>query len=310
VLTLDAIRKAFGTTQAVNDLSLAIRRGEVFGLLGPNGAGKSTTIGIATGLITPDAGSVTIEGLGSPGTPSVRRHIGVAPQSLALYMELSAVENLTFFGRMYGLHGGDLALRAAAVLDMVGLSARARDRVKAYSGGMQRRLNLAVALLHDPPMLLLDEPTAGVDPQSRNNILELVRDLARQGRTIVYTTHYMEEAARLCDRVGIIDKGRMLALGTVPELIAAHGGGSVVTITRAGHEERIRTDDPLREIARVLASSGSVPSATGAAAASAFPAPSAPGVPPSNGTPVDGVRIDRPDLEGVFLSLTGRSLRD
>lgn len=283
MLTLTNIRKAYGSNVAVDDLTLQIRPGEVFGLLGPNGAGKSTTIGMATGLLAPDSGTVTMEGLGPPTEPEVRAKIGVAPQSLALYIDLTAMENLVFFGRLYGLSADAVAKRADEVLGMVGLRDRKADRVKAYSGGMQRRLNLAVALMHDPPMLLLDEPTAGVDPQSRNNILELVRTLRGQGRTIVYTTHYMEEAARLCDRVAIIDKGKILAMGSVHELIEKHGGGSVVTVTRGGQEHRVTTDEPLREIARVM---------------------------DQERDQIENVRIDRPDLEGVFLSLTGRSLRD
>lgn len=283
MLTLTNIRKAYGSNIAVDDLSLRIRPGEVFGLLGPNGAGKSTTIGMATGLLAPDSGTVEIEGLGPPTRREVRAKIGVAPQALALYMDLTAMENLLFFGRLYGLEGAGVLQRADEVLDLVGLRDRKGERVKGYSGGMQRRLNLAVALMHDPPMLLLDEPTAGVDPQSRNNILELVRTLRGQGRTIVYTTHYMEEAARLCDRVAIIDKGKILALGTVGELIEKHGGGSVVTVTRAGVEHKVTTDDPLREIARVM---------------------------DEKRDQIENVRIDRPDLEGVFLTLTGRSLRD
>jgi len=281
MLRLTNLRKRFGDILAVDGLSLEIRAGEVFGLLGPNGAGKSTTIGMAVGLLTPDEGAVELAGIGAPTLVQARARLGVAPQTLSLYEELSAEENLRFFGRLYGVDSSRLTERLAAVLDMVGLTARRRDRVKGYSGGMKRRLNLAVALIHDPPMLLLDEPTAGVDPQSRNNILDMVRDLAAKGRTIIYTTHYMEEAARLCDRVGIIDKGRLLALGTVHDLVNAHGGKSVVSVQRNGVHERIETDDPARETARLL-SAGEV----------------------------QGIRIDRPDLESVFLSLTGRSLRD
>lgn len=283
MLTLSHLRKSFGSLTAVDDLSLNVEKGEVFGLLGPNGAGKSTTIGMSVGLLTPDSGTVELEGLGSPTDPEVRRSLGVAPQSLALYDAMSGLENLLFFGRIFGLASRRLRDRAAAVLEMVELSARKDDLVEGYSGGMKRRLNLAVALIHDPPMLLLDEPTAGVDPQSRNNILELVKRLAAEGRTVVYTTHYMEEAARLCSRVAIIDHGKVLALGTVSELISAHGGKAVVTIVREDAEERIETEDPLRELTRVMS----------------------PGAPPPT-----GVRIDRPDLESVFLSLTGRRLRD
>lgn len=283
MLSLQNLRKSFGPLVAVDGLSLEIHKGEVFGLLGPNGAGKSTTIGMSVGLITPDSGSVTLEGAGSPVMPQTRRSIGVAPQALALYDEMSGEENLRFFARVYGIGGHMLRQRVDATLDMVGLLPRKGDKVGGYSGGMKRRLNLAAALLHEPPLLMLDEPTAGVDPQSRNSILELVRTLAGQGKTILYTTHYMEEASRLCDRVGIIDKGKLLALGTVAGLIASHGGKSVVTTLRQGVEERHETDDAAREVARLMQHE-----------------PQA----------IESVRIDRPDLESVFLSLTGRTLRD
>jgi ABC-2 type transport system ATP-binding protein len=288
VLALQELRKSFGSTVAVDGLTLQVRPGEVFGLLGPNGAGKSTTIGMAIGLIAPDSGTVTIEGHGAPTSSVVRAQIGVAPQQLALYDDLSGRENLAFFGAMFGLSGGRLRERVAHVLEAVGLTPRKNDRVGAYSGGMKRRLNLAVALIHDPPLLLLDEPTAGVDPQSRNSILDLVRALARDGRTVVYTTHYMEEASRLCDRIGIMDHGKLLAIGTLRELVAAHGGASAVVVRRGEVEERIESADPVREIARVLGESG-------------------------DGTtqaPVAEVRVERPDLEAVFLKLTGRRLRD
>jgi ABC-2 type transport system ATP-binding protein len=280
MLRLTNLAKSFGGLKAVDDLSLEVRRGEVFGLLGPNGAGKSTTINMAMGLVTPDHGTIELEGHGAPTSPRVRRHLGLAPQALALYNQLTAEENLMFFASLYGLADG--RQRARDVLDLVGLLPRAKDRVHGYSGGMQRRLNLAVALLHDPPLLLLDEPTAGVDPQSRNSILELVKDLARKGRTIVYTTHYMEEAARLCDRIGIMDRGKLLDIGSVSELIVRHGGDTVVVVERGAEtERRVTTSDPLREITAALSIGD-----------------------------VSGVRVERPGLETVFLALTGRSLRD
>lgn len=284
MLKVDQLRKAFGATVAVDGVSLEIGRGEVFGLLGPNGAGKSTTIGMCVGLIAPDSGSVMLDAIGPPSLRECRRHIGAAPQAVAVYDDLTGEENLRFFGRLYGLHGRELSSRVDTVLGMVGLDARRKARVRTYSGGMQRRLNLAAALVHDPPMLLLDEPTAGVDPQSRASILELVRELAGGGKTVLYTTHYMEEASRLCDRIAILDKGKLLALGTLPELLAAHGGRSLVTVVRAGSEQRITAEDPLKEIARLLSE----------------PSPD----------PVERIGIERPDLETVFLSLTGRSLRD
>lgn len=282
MLTLENLHKSFGAIKAVDGVSLEVRAGEVFGLLGPNGAGKSTTIAMAVGLLTPDAGRVEIAGHGSPSSAAARAVLGVAPQAIALYDDLTAEENLAFFGRLYGLRGKALRGRVDEVLEMVGLSPRRKDRARTYSGGMKRRLNLAAALVHDPALILLDEPTAGVDPQSRNNILDLVRTLAGKGRTIIYTTHYMEEAQKLCSRVGIIDKGRLLGVGTVEELIAKHGGKAVVTIERDAGIERVETDDPMSVVAKAAAGGGAL----------------------------RGVRIERPDLESVFLSMTGHRLRD
>lgn len=281
MLTLSGLRKSFGPIVALDGLSLAVKPGEVFGLLGPNGAGKSTTIGIITGLVTPDSGSIDINGSGSPTSPAVRRLLGVAPQSLALYDELSARENLEFFGSLFNLPAKALHARAEKLLQDVGLHDRAADRVKGFSGGMKRRLNLAVALVHSPPIVLLDEPTAGVDPQSRNNILEMVRGLRQAGHAVIYTTHYMEEAQKICDRVAIIDHGRLLALGPVEELISAHGGQSWISTTTSAGESRSPTTSPLQDL-QTLVSRPDILS----------------------------IRVDRPDLESVFLNLTGRSLRD
>ncbi len=279
MLRLHELRKCFGPIRAVDGLSLEVGRGEVFGLLGPNGAGKSTTISMAIGLLTPDEGTVELEGVGSPRDPAVRMHLGLAPQSLALYDDLTAEENLVFFGRLYAVP--QPKLRARELLELVGLSSRARDRVKGFSGGMKRRLNLAVALVHRPSLVLLDEPTAGVDPQSRASILELVRRLAKEGSTIVYTTHSMDEAQRICDRVAIVDHGKVLALGTVDELLRRYGGEVTVVVERGEESERIPTAEPLPVIGRILAAGDAT-----------------------------GIRVERPDLEGVFLSLTGRRLRD
>lgn len=282
MLKISELKKSFGSLVAVDGVSFEIARGEVFGLLGPNGAGKSTTINMAIGVLSPDSGSVEIDDAGPPTRVEARRKIGVAPQALALYDDLSGRENIEFFGRLQGLSGSRLHDRTKAVLDAVGLADRAKDKAANYSGGMKRRLNLAAALVHDPQIVLLDEPTAGVDPQSRNNIIEMVQALARAGKTIIYTTHYMEEAAKLCDRVGIMDKGKILATGRVDELVARFGGDSVVTIRRGEAEEVQRTADPVAVIQRAMTAGGDV----------------------------SGVRIDRPDLEMVFLTLTGRKLRD
>jgi ABC-2 type transport system ATP-binding protein len=281
VLNLINVRKAFGNIVAVDGLSLSVRKGEVLGLLGPNGAGKSTSVSLSVGLLTPDAGSVTIEGHGNPATPDVRRRIGVAPQALALYDRLTAEENLRFFGEVYGLSGAALDKRVNWCLDFVTLADRKRDFVDGYSGGMKRRLNLAAALIHDPELLLLDEPTVGVDPQSRNSIFDSITELHRQGRTIIYTTHYMEEAERLCDRIAIVDAGKLLALGTLDELLATHGGPPTLMVKTNGQEQRMQAPDPLAELNRIAATAT-----------------------------IEAFQMERPSLEQVFLRLTGRSLRD
>jgi ABC-2 type transport system ATP-binding protein len=294
----EGLRKSYGSTVAVDGLSLDIRAGEIFGLLGPNGAGKSTTIGMLSGLLLPDAGRVEVAGA-DPGRAPSRRRLGVAPQSLAVYPELSAEENLRFFGELYSLSGSRLRERVGWALDLAGLTERRAERVGQYSGGMQRRLNLACALVHDPDVLFLDEPTVGVDPQSRNAIFEQIERLGAGAKTVLYTTHYMEEAQRLCDRVAIIDQGRVLALGSVDELIAAHGGKSVLHVALGapppggidptglggavdGTALRIDTDRPHEAIARVF----------------------------SSGVAIERLQLEPADLESVFLNLTGRRLRD
>jgi ABC-2 type transport system ATP-binding protein len=281
VLSLNNVRKSFGKTVAVDGLSLSVRKGEILGLLGPNGAGKSTSVSLSVGLLAPEAGSVVIDGNLDPAQPAVRQKIGVAPQALALYDALSGEENLHFFGEMYGLSGAVLEQRVKWCLAFVGLTDRKDDLAGGYSGGMKRRLNLAAALIHDPQLLLLDEPTVGVDPQSRNKIFESIEELHRQGRTIIYTTHYMEEAERLCDRIAIIDAGKLLALGTLNELLAKHGGAPTLMVKTNGEERRMQTADPLGELNRVAAT-----------------------------TTIEAFQMEKPTLEQVFLRLTGRSLRD
>jgi ABC-2 type transport system ATP-binding protein len=290
------LRKNFGALVAVDGVSFEIAGGETFGLLGPNGAGKTTTINMLSGLLSPDGGEIHINGAADPTLPSVRRNLGITPQSLALYEDLTGRENLEFYGRLYGLRSGRLGERVNWALDFTGLSERRNDRVGVYSGGMKRRLNLAVSLLHDPPVLLMDEPTVGVDPQSRNLIFDNIEGLKREGRTILYTTHYMEEAQRLCDRVAIMDRGRILALDTVPGLIAAHGGTSLVDAELGrlpddpstlpwqldGKRLHVVTQEPLEVVGRMA----------------------------TFGLNITALKIDRPDLEDVFLNLTGRRLRD
>ena len=220
MLHLHQLRKAYGRTLAVDGVSLSVSRGEVVGLIGPNGAGKSTTIAMATGALAPDDGRIEVGGIGPPTDARVRRIMGLAPQDLALWPALTAIETLCFFARMYGLP--DPRGAALVALEEVGLAARADDRVGAYSGGMQRRLNLAAALVHAPSVLLLDEPTAGVDPQSRARIRDIVRQRARDGAAVLLTTHDMEEAEKVCDRIAVMDHGRVLAEGSVTALLSDH----------------------------------------------------------------------------------------
>lgn len=299
IVRVREIRKSYGSQVAVDGLSFDIQKGETFGLLGPNGAGKTTTISMLVGLLRPDSGEVMVGesegGKGNPVDHQIRKMIGVAPQSLSLYDELTAKENLEFFGKLYGLGGFELNSRVKWALGFAELEDRQKDRIGTFSGGMKRRMNIAVALIHEPKILLLDEPTVGVDPQSRNHIFESIQQLKKEGMTILYTTHYMEEAQRLCDRVAIVDQGQLLALDTVPHLIQSHGGRSVVTGeldyrsktvdlpgTMEGNSMRFESARPLEEVAKLT----------------------------GKGVQFQTLNIAQPDLESVFLSLTGRSLRD
>jgi ABC-2 type transport system ATP-binding protein len=281
MIQLEEVSRSFGNLLAVNRFSLEIPQGEIFGLLGPNGAGKSTLISMLCGLLLPSSGSVRVNGL-PPVSMEAKRRIGIAPQSLAIYEELSAQANLDFFGRLYGLGGAALKSASARVLDFVGLADRAGDRVEQYSGGMKRRLNLAIALLHDPDILLLDEPTVGVDPQSRNRLFESVLELKQRRKTVVYTTHYMEEAERLCDRIAIVEQGKLLALDTVDGLVHQYGGDSQLSYSSGGTRHSLKTADPLAEIQRLTADAEGI----------------------------TDLSLLRPNLEQVFLNLTGRQLRD
>lgn len=279
-LRMQDVHKSYGSQTALCGLTIEVARGEVLGLLGPNGAGKSTAMHIAVGLIKADRGKVDVFG-GDPSSAPLRKKFGIAPQKLSLYENLSARENLEFFARCFGLSGSHLAQRVQIALNFVSLADRQNDLVAAYSGGMQRRLNIAAAIVHDPELILLDEPTVGVDPQSRNAIFDNVLELKRQGRSVVYTTHYMEEAERLCDRIAIVDQGKLLALDTLDGLIKNHGGPPRLVIERAGKAETLLSKDPLADLQRAVAAGS-----------------------------VDAFRLERPTLEQVFLSLTGRQLRD
>jgi linearmycin/streptolysin S transport system ATP-binding protein len=233
------LRRSYGTLVAVDDVSLRLEKGETLGLLGPNGAGKTTTVSMLCGLIAPDRGEVRLDGRALSGdTDPGKRKIGLVPQDLALYEELSARDNLKFFGALYGLAGAALEQALASALQLVGLEDRAKDAVKVFSGGMKRRLNLAAGLLHNPDILLLDEPTVGVDPQSRNAIFDNLEQLKSQGKALLYTTHYMEEAQRLADRIVIIDHGKVIATDTVAGLTSGGGTLESVFLTLTGRSLR------------------------------------------------------------------------
>ena len=300
------LRKRFGAITAVDGVSFEVKRGEMLALLGPNGAGKTTTIAMACGLLTPDAGEIAIDGRAfTAADRESRRRLGLVPQELALFEELTALENLRLFGALQGLSGRDLASTISANLELVGLASRANDRAGTYSGGMKRRLNLAAALLHDPDLILLDEPTAGVDPQSRNAIFENLEHLKKRGKSMIYTTHYMEEAERLCDRVVIIDHGKVLAHGTREELRRTAGAANVLTVDleaepAAGAIEGIPGAEWIETRGRQLRVG--LPDLGGAGAILETLS--------ARGLRYDHFASERASLETVFLTLTGRSLRD
>jgi len=309
MLEAKGLKKSFGKITAVDGVSLRAGAAETIGLLGPNGAGKTTTISMIVGLVRPDAGEVLIDGSPLRGdTDPVKRKIGLVPQDMALFDELSALDNLQFFGALYNLTGAPLKAAIGNALDLVGLADRVRDKVKGFSGGMKRRLNLAAALLHDPQILLLDEPTVGVDPQSRNAIFDNLETLKKRGKTLIYTTHYMEEAERLCDRIIIIDHGRVIADDTL------HGLHKMLPVTNVLAIELENPDsfDPtqLKVLSHVesvdfqerLLRVGVHDLSSGAPAILAWLA--------EHGQRVQHMTSERPDLETVFLTLTGRSLRD
>jgi ABC-2 type transport system ATP-binding protein len=309
------LHKSYGTLKAVDGVSFTMKQGETFGLLGPNGAGKTTTIHILAGLLKPDSGSVSVNGAADPTRAEVRRQIGIAPQALALYEDMSAEANLRFLGELYGLAGAKLKERAEFALNLAGLVERRKDKVGTFSGGMKRRLNLAAALIHDPPVIFLDEPTVGVDPQSRNHLFANIEELAKQGRTILYTTHYMEEAQRLCHRVAIMDHGKILALDTVPELIQKHGGTAVIEGEMAEQEEREAGQRRLNDAIGRIVVAGSPDPATLHFEGHKFRRESSQPMEDvaklaQAGVKLAALHVDRPDLEAVFLNLTGRRLRD
>ena len=242
MLTVRELRKSFGERVAVDRVSFAIDAGEIYGMLGPNGAGKTTSISMIAGILARDGGEITIDGIDIDAGPPARALIGIVPQSITIYPDLTARENLNFWGRMYDLSGDRLKIAVDGALDAVGLTPRADDIASTFSGGMQRRLNLACGILHQPKLLILDEPTVGVDPQSRSAIFDLVERLRDDGTAILYTTHYMEEAERLCTRIGIIDAGKLIAEGTRSELVAKLGHDARIEIGLGQWRETRRRD--------------------------------------------------------------------
>ena len=309
VLAARDLRKRYGELEAVKGVSFQIHEGETYGLLGPNGAGKTTTISMVCGLLTRDAGEVTLDGQAiDVGAVAAKAGIGYVPQELAIYPDLTARENLEFFGRLYDLGGAQLKARVGEVLELIGLTERAKDRTSTFSGGMQRRLNIGIGLLHQPRLLLLDEPTVGVDPQSRNAILESIAELGRQGMAILYTTHYMEEAERLCTRIGIIDGGEIRAEGTRKELVALIGQREQVRLTLTGDVvAAARAAGRVRGVASAAAKGDEVEVLT---ADAGRVLPRLLDAVEAAGAHVRGVEIVQPNLEAVFLHLTGRALRD
>jgi ABC-2 type transport system ATP-binding protein len=309
VIQVERLSKSFGDLDAVKAVSFEVQQGEIYGLLGPNGAGKTTTLSMLSGLLRADEGRVVIGGVDLSQDPvAVKSRLGIVPQETALYEELSARENLRFWGGMYGLGGAELKSAIDRVLDQVGLTGRADEPVRRFSGGMTRRLNLALGLVHRPQVVLLDEPTVGIDPQARLNILDVVRDVAAAGATVLYTTHYLEEAERLCDRIAIMDHGDILAEGTLEELKEMVGEEEVVTVHGGFELEEARSRLEALQGVRVLSgedgrlvlgASGSRRSAADLLAA-LF----------GGGLSVDGVSIQPPSLQSLFLKLTGRELRD
>ena len=311
ILEVNNLVKKYGDFTAVKGISFDIKEGEIFSLLGPNGAGKTTTISMLSTLYAPTAGDATVGGHSITKDPMAVKHlIGVVPQEIALYEDLTAYENLVFWGQMYGLSGKPLTSRVDEVLEQIGLTDRARNKVKTYSGGMKRRVNIGVGLLHKPRLLFMDEPTVGIDPQSRRAILDTVKDLNRQGMTLLYTTHYMEEAQELSDRVGIIDHGELIALGTQEELTQQVGQTETLILHIGENDDAealAKSLEGIRDVLEAIANDHEVSVITQEAEAVLAPV-----VTKANerGIKIRSIDIREPNLEAVFLHLTGRALRD
>ena len=309
MIQVEQLRRSYGDLVAVDGVGFEVRDGEIYGLLGPNGAGKTTIINMVCGVLRPDAGRVLVDGRDIWREPRrVKQHLGVVPQEIAIYEDLTARDNLRFWGSLYGLRGAELRRRVDDALARVGLAERATDKVEGFSGGMKRRLNLCMGLLHEPKFLLLDEPTVGIDPQARLAILEIIREVARGGTTVLYTTHYMDEAEELCDRIAIIDHGRILTEGTLDELTRRSGEAEVVRVSGT-----FRADEARQALARIDGASLVAEGDGKAVLAVAADGPGVMAILPrilAADLAVDDVSIQRPSLQSVFITLTGRELRD
>ncbi|MEK4463005.1 export ABC transporter ATP-binding protein [Paenibacillus odorifer] len=309
IAVLTDVVKRYENKLTVDHVNVTIQAGEIFGLLGPNGAGKSTTISMICGLLKIDSGDIVIDGLSvSSYALEVKKKIGLVPQDLALYNTMTAAENVTFFGRLYGLRGKLLKERVAEALAFTGLSDRAKEKPATFSGGMKRRLNIACAIMHHPKLIIMDEPTVGIDPQSRNHILESVKELNRLGSTVIYTSHYMEEVAAICDRVAIMDKGHIIACGTEKELRERVSQEEKIVVKATNITPELINELSLHpRITRVESKEGTVemylPSSQDELQDILFIFAKHEGI-------IGSLNIEEPDLETLFLSLTGRTLRD
>ncbi|SHI43821.1 ABC transporter ATP-binding protein [Aquimarina spongiae] len=306
MIQVQNLSKSFQNIQAVNDISFTINKGEIFGFLGPNGAGKSTTLHMMSTIIKSDEGSIYIDGIATNDHPSAcKQLIGVVPQEISLYEELSAYQNLMFWGNLYGIQKDVLKERIHTTLELIGLLDRKKDLIKTYSGGMKRRINIAAALLHQPKVLFMDEPTVGIDPQSRNHIFEVIETLNEQGMTIVYTTHYMEEVERLCDRIAIIDSGKIIAQGTQTELKEL-----VPTKESIQLEYSLLSENNLQELQKLLPYSINADKNKICIEGSVQELSNVITVSNELQLSIKDIQLNKVNLEAIFLHLTGKQLRD
>ena len=310
IVKIEGVTKKFGELIAVNKMTLNIEEGEIFGLLGPNGAGKSTAINMITGLIPMDKGSITILDRDvRKDSMFTKRNTGIVPQDIAIYEDLTSIENVKFFAGLYGLKGAELTRNAEEALEFTGLIDKAKSFPKSFSGGMKRRLNIACAITHKPKLIIMDEPTVGIDPQSRNHILQSVKRLNESGCTIIYTSHYMEEVEEICTRIAVMDHGKVIAQGTKDELKTLITDTNVVWITVADSIASLR-EDKIREIPGVIDLEIDENTVKISSALEVSNLDKIILYFTSNRISIKSVQSKQPDLETVFLSLTGRRLRD